>query len=142
AMVQYDRPTAARFNIASQLIDDTLYDLFGQRQVSTMYRSLNQYHVVMEAAPEFQQNPIVLKQVYVRAPNGQQVPLSAFARFAPSVAPLTVTHQGLCPAATISFNLRPGVALGQAVNAIEATAQRIGLPATIHTAFAGTAQAY
>jgi multidrug efflux pump len=142
AMVQYDRPTAARFNIASQLIDDTLYDLFGQRQVSTMYRSLNQYHVVMEAAPEFQQNPLVLKEVYVRAPNGQQVPLSAFARFAPTVAPLAVTHQGLFPAATISFNLRPGVALGQAVNAIEATAQHIGLPATIHTAFAGTAQAY
>jgi multidrug efflux pump len=142
ALVQYDRLTAARFNIASQLIDDTLYDLFGQRQVSTMYRSMNQYHVVMEAAPEFQQNPIVLKQVYVRAPNGQQVPLSVFARFAPSVAPLTVTHQGLFPAATISFNLRPGVALGQAVNAIETTAQRIGLPATIHTAFAGTAQAY
>jgi multidrug efflux pump len=142
AMVQYDRPTAARFNISPQLIDDTLYDIFGQRQVSTMYRSLNQYHVVMEAAEQYRQNPAVLKQVYVRSPNGQQVPLSAFARFAPAVAPLAITHQGLFPSATISFNLRPGAALGDAVNAIETAAQRVGLPATIHTAFAGTAQAY
>jgi multidrug efflux pump len=141
-MVQYDRTTAARFNISPQLIDDTLYDAFGQRQVSTMYRSLNQYHVVMEAAPEYRQHPQVLSEIYVRNPGGQQVPLSAFAKFAPAVAPLAVTHQGLFPAATISFNLRPGVALGDAVTAIEAAAQRIGLPATIHTQFAGTAQAY
>jgi multidrug efflux pump subunit AcrB len=124
------------------LIDDTLYDIFGQRQVSTMFRSLNQYHVVMEAAEEYRQNPAVLKQVYVSSPSGQQVPLSAFARFAPTVAPLAITHQGLFPSATISFNLRPGAALGDAVNAIETAAQQVGLPATIHTAFAGTAQAY
>jgi multidrug efflux pump len=142
ALVEYDRATAARFNISSQLVDDTLYDAFGQRQVSTMYRSLNQYHVVMEAAPEYRQNPQVLSQIYVRNPGGEQVPLSAFAHHAPTVAPLAVTHQGLFPSATISFNLRPGVALGDAVTAIEAAAQRIGLPPTIHTAFAGTAQAY
>jgi multidrug efflux pump len=141
-MVQYDRTTAARFNISPQLIDDTLYDAFGQRQVSTMYRSLNQYHVVMEAAPEYRQHPGVLSEIYVRNPSGQQVPLSAFAKFGPAVAPLAVTHQGLFPAATISFNLRPGVALGDAVTAIDAAAQHIGLPATIHTQFAGTAQAY
>jgi multidrug efflux pump len=96
----------------------------------------------MEAAPEYRQHPGVLSEIYVRNPSGQQVPLSAFAKFGPAVAPLAVTHQGLFPAATISFNLRPGVALGDAVTAIDAAAQHIGLPATIHTQFAGTAQAY
>ena len=142
AMIQYDRDTAARFNISPQLIDNTLYDAFGQRQVSTMYTSLNQYHVVMEAAPEFWQNPLFLRQIYVAAPNGQEVPLSALSAYTPTTAPLTVTHQGLFPAVTISFNLRPGVALGDAVNAIQAAAARIGRPSTIQTAFAGTAQAY
>jgi multidrug efflux pump len=142
AMVQYDRATAARFGISPQLIDNTLYDAFGQRQVSTMYTSLNQYHVVMEAAPEFWQDPLFLRQIYVHSPGGQQVPLSAFATYAPRTAPLTVTHQGLFPAATLSFNLQPGVALGDAVNAIHAAAATIGLPSTIHTGFAGTAQAY
>ena len=142
AMIQYDRGTAARFGITPQLIDSTLYDAFGQRQVSTMYTSLNQYHVVMEAAPEFWQNPLFLRQIYVAAPGGQQVPLSAFATFAPTTAPLTVTHQGLFPAVTISFNLKPGVALGDGVNATTAAAAKVGLPATIQTEFAGTAQAY
>jgi multidrug efflux pump len=142
AMIQYDRGTAARFGITPQLIDDTLYDAFGQRPVSTMYTSLNQYHVVMEASPEFWQNPLFLSQVYVDSPGGEQVPLSAFAKFASTTAPLTVTHQGLFPAVTISFNLKPGVALGDAVNAITAAAAKAGLPATIQTAFAGTAQAY
>jgi len=142
AMIQYDRNTAMRFGITPQLIDDTLYDAFGQRQVSTMYTSLNQYHVVMEAAPEFWQNPQFLSQIYVNSPSGQQVPLSALAHFAPTTAPLTVTHQGLFPAVTISFNLKPGVALGDAVNAIDAAATKVALPATIQTQFAGTAQAY
>ncbi|HET9180284.1 MAG TPA: multidrug efflux RND transporter permease subunit [Terriglobia bacterium] len=142
AMVQYDRTTAARFGISPQLIDNTLYDAFGQRQVSTMYTGLNQYHVVMEAAPEYWQDPEILKQIYVRSPSGNQVPLSAFAHFASQTAPLAVAHQGLFPAVTISFNLRPGVALGDAVNAINAAAFKIGLPETIHTGFAGTAQAY
>jgi len=142
AYVQYDRGTAARFGISPQLIDATLYDAFGQRQVSTMYSSLNQYHVIMEAAPEYWQSPQILNQVYVRSPSGQEVPLSAFAHFAPINAPLAVTHQGLFPAVTISFNLQPGVALGDAVDAINAAALKIGLPPTIHTGFSGTAQAY
>jgi multidrug efflux pump len=142
AMVSYDRATAARFNIAPQLIDDTLYDAFGQRQVSTMYTSLNQYHVVMEAAPAFWQNPQFLREVYVSSPGGQQVPLSALAAVQPETAPLTITHQGLFPAVTISFNLAPNASLGDAVNAIQTAASSIGLPKTIHTSFAGTAQAY
>jgi multidrug efflux pump len=142
AMVQYDRATAARFNISPQLIDNTLYDAFGQRQVSTMYTSLNQYHVIMEAAPQYWQDPGFLKNVYVRSPAGQQVPLSAFAEFAAQTAPLAVNHQSLFPAVTISFNLAPGIALGNAVNAINAAAGKINLPPTIRTTFAGTAQAY
>jgi multidrug efflux pump len=142
AMVLYDRTTAARFSISPQLIDNTLYDVFGQRQVSTMYASLNQYHVVMEAAPEYLQSPEILNDVYVQSPSGQRVPLNAFSHFAVNNAPLSVTHQGLFPSITLSFNLRPGVALGDAVDAIEQAGQQIGLPATIHTMFAGTAQAY
>ena len=114
SMVTYDRATAARFGISPQLIDNTLYDAFGQRQVSTMYKSLNQYHVVMEVAPQYWQNPQTLRDIYVRAPNGQQVPLSAIAHYGPAVAPLSVNHQGLFPSVTISFNLQPGVALGDA----------------------------
>jgi len=142
SLVTYDRETAARFGISPQLIDNTLYDAFGQRQVSTMYKPLNQYHVVMEVAPDYWQDPQVLKTIYVRAPSGAQVPLSAFASFAPATAPLSVNHQGLFPAITISFNLRPGVALGDAVDAIQTAALKIGLPPTIQTMFAGTAQAY
>jgi multidrug efflux pump len=142
AFVQYDRGTAARFGISPQLIDNTLYDAFGQNQVSTMYAPLNQYHVVMEAAPEYWQNPLSLREIYVHSPSGQQVPLSAIAHYAPTTAALLVNHQGLFPAVTISFNLRPGIALGDAVEAINADAAKIGLPPTIHTGFAGTAQAY
>ena len=142
AAVNYDRKTAARFGISPQLIDDTLYDAFGQRQVSVMYTALNQYHVVMVAQPQYWQNPQFLNLIYVQAPNGQQVPLSAFAKFTPTVAPLLVNHQGLFPAVTISFNLQPGIALGDAVDAITKAAQKVGLPPTIQTMFAGTAQAY
>ncbi|HUO29042.1 MAG TPA: multidrug efflux RND transporter permease subunit [Bryobacteraceae bacterium] len=142
AMVTYDRATAARFGISSQLIDNVLYDAFGQRQVSTMYTSLNQYHVVMEVAPPFWQDPQILKEIYVRSPSATEVPLDAFSSFAPITAPLAVTHQGLFPAVTISFNLQQGVALGDAVDAINDAAMKIGLPRTIQTGFAGTAQAY
>ena len=142
SVVTYDRRAASRFSISPQLIDNTLYDAFGQRQVSTMYTALNQYHVVMEAAPRFWQDPNVLRDLYVGAPGGQQVPLSAFARYQPANTPLSVNHQGLFPAATISFNLMPGVALGDAVDAIGEAAAKIGLPASIRTTFAGTAQAY
>jgi multidrug efflux pump len=142
AFVQYDRETAARFGISPQLIDTTLYDAFGQRQVSTMYSSLNQYHVIMEAAPEYGQDPQFLREIYVRSPAGRQIPLSAFTHFASMTAPLSVNHQGLAPAVTISFNLQQGVALGDAADAITAAANKVGLPPTIHTGFAGTAQAY
>ncbi len=139
---RYDRAAAARFAISPQLIDNVLYDAFGQRQVSTMYTPLNQYHVVMEAAPQFWQDPQTLREIYVRAPGGTEVPLSALARYTSATAPLAVNHQGLFPAVTISFNLAPGVALGDAVEVILEAAQKVGVPATIHTAFAGTAQAY
>jgi multidrug efflux pump len=142
SLIHYDRATAARLGLSPQLVDATLYDLFGQRQVSTMFTSLNQYHVVMEASPEFWQNPLFLRQTYVQAPGGEEVPLSAFAAFGPTTAPLTVTHSGLFPSVTISFNLKPGAALGDAVDATGAAAARVGLPPTIQTAFAGTAQAY
>jgi multidrug efflux pump len=140
--VQYDRDTAGRFGISPQLIDATLYDAFGQRPVSTMYTALNQYHVVMEVSPEFWQNPEVLRDVYVRAPTGRMVPLNAFSHFGPQLAPLNINHQGLFPAVTISFNLQPGIALGDAVGAITQAANKVGLPPTITTMFAGTAQAY
>jgi multidrug efflux pump len=140
--VTYDRATASRMGISSQLIDNTLYDAFGQRPVSTMYTSLNQYHVVMEAAPQYWQNPEILSRIYVRSPAGKQVPLSAFARFAPDTAALAVTHQGLFPATTLSFNLGDGVALGQATEAIDAAAVQVGLPASVQTFYAGTAEAY
>ena len=140
--VDYDRDTASRFGISSQLIDNTLYDAFGQRQVSTMFTTLNQYHVIMEAAPEYWQDPSFLSQIYVRSPRGQQVPLSAIAHFAPKTAPLQVNHQGLYPAVTISFNILPGYSLSQATAAIDQASIKAGLPPTIHTGYAGTAQAY
>jgi multidrug efflux pump len=142
SIVGYDRDEAARFGIAPQLIDSTLYDAFGQRQVSTMYRGQNQYHVVMEAAPQFWQSETFLRDIFVLSPAGQEVPLSAFATWKSTTAPLAVTHHGLFPAVTISFNLVPGVALGDAVSAIDNAAATVGLPPTIHTMFAGTAQAY
>jgi multidrug efflux pump len=142
AYVDYDRQTAARLGISTALVDSTLYDAFGQRQVSTMYTTLNQYHVVMEAAPEYWQNPLILRDIFVRSPKGAMVPLDAISTHAPANAPLTVQHQGLFPAITISFNLAPGVALGDAVDAVYAAAERVGLPPTIHTGFSGTAEAY
>ncbi|HEV2448721.1 MAG TPA: efflux RND transporter permease subunit, partial [Candidatus Sulfopaludibacter sp.] len=142
SMVDYDRNEAARYGISPQLIDNTLYDAFGQRQVSTMYTTLNQYHVVMEAAPQFWQRPEILSEIYVHSPSGQTVPLSALAHWTQTTAPLTIAHQGLFPAVTLSFNLLPGVALGDAVNAINAAARQVGLPPTIQPMFAGTAQAY
>ncbi len=137
-----DRATAARLGITPQLLDNTLYDAFGQRQVSTIYTPLNQYHVVMEAAPEFWQNPDGLKQIYLNSSNGGQVPLSAITRYESSTTPLTVNHQGQFPAVTISFNLRPGVALGDAVDIISQAEADIHLPAGIRGTFQGTAQAF
>jgi multidrug efflux pump len=142
ASLVIDRDTAARLGITPQMIDDTLYDAFGQRQVSTTYTQLNQYHVVMEVAPEFWQNPETLRDIYVRSTTGKPVPLSAFTHFETTTTALTVNHQGQFPAITLSFNLVPGVALGDAVNAIEAAEREIGLPGSIHATFQGTAQAF
>ncbi|MBF6567527.1 MAG: multidrug efflux RND transporter permease subunit [Candidatus Binataceae bacterium] len=137
-----DRDTAARMGISTQLIDETLYDAFGQRQVSTMYTRLNQYHVVMEVAPQFWQNPASLSQIYVRSSSGSEIPLSTFTHYAPSNSALEVNHQGQFPAVTLSFNLAPGVALGDAVDLIDAAEREIHLPGDIHGSFAGTAQAF
>jgi len=142
ASLTIDRSTAARLGITPQMIDDTLYDAFGQRQVSTMYKQLNQYHVVMGVEPGFTQSPDGLKYIYVRSNTGALVPLSAFTRYEPTNMPLTVNHSGQFPSITLSFNLTPGVALGDAVRLIEQAGHEIGLPQTIHGRFAGTAQAY
>ncbi|MGH9406948.1 MAG: multidrug efflux RND transporter permease subunit [Terriglobia bacterium] len=137
-----DRDAASRLGITPQMIDNTLYDAFGQRQVSTVYTPINQYHVVMEVDPKYQQNPNALDMIFVRSASGAEVPLSSFARFTDSTTTLAVNHQGQFPAVTFSFNLAPGVSLGDAVNAIEATESQIGMPASVHASFQGTAQAF
>jgi multidrug efflux pump len=142
AMLDIDRDTAARLGIAPQLIDDTLYDAFGQRQVSTIFTQLNQYHVILEVAPAFQENPDSLKSIYVKSSTGSQVPLSSFTRFIPGTTPLAVNRQGQFAAVTLSFNLAPGISLGHAVNAIKDVEQQISLPASIRASFQGTAQAF
>jgi multidrug efflux pump len=138
----YDRDMASRFGISASLLDNTLYDAFGQRQVSTMYSSLNQYHVVMEASPEYGLNPEALRNIYITSSAGQQVPLSALAHYVPTTAPLSINHLGPFSAVTLSFNLAPGASLGDAENAISQAEQKIGFPSTIRGTFLGTAQAY
>jgi multidrug efflux pump len=140
--VVVDRDTASRLGLSQQAIDDTLYDAFGQRQVSTMYTPLNQYHVVMEVAPQFWQNPESLDQIHVMSSAGQLVKLSAFTHFADDTTALAVNHTGQFPSVTISFNLAPGVALGDAVDAIAQAEAQIKLPASIRGTFQGTAQAF
>ena len=140
--ITIDRDTASRLGILPQVIDDTLYDAFGQRQVSTIFTQLNQYHVVLEVDPTFQQNPDALKQIFVHSSNGTQVPLSAFTQFSSEPTPIAVNHQGQFPVVTLSFNLAEGVSLGQAVDAIKTAQQDIGLPPSIHAGFQGTAQAF
>jgi multidrug efflux pump len=137
-----DRDTASRLGITAQLIDNTLYDAFGQRQVAVSYTLLNQYHVVMEVAPRFWQRPETLREIYVQSSTGAEVPLSAFTRYEPTATSLSVSHLGQFPAVTISFNLPPGAALGDAVQAIDTTAARMGLPAGIRGRFLGTAEAF
>ena len=138
-----DRDTASRLGVSPTLIDATLNDAFGQRLVSTIYSALNQYHVVMEAAPQYWQSPDALDHVYVSTSSGgAQVPLSAFAHYAPTNTPLAVNHQSQFVASTISFNLPEGTSLGQATSATEAAMARIGVPATIHGSFQGTARAF
>jgi multidrug efflux pump len=140
--LQLDRETAARLGVTPQTMDEALYDAFGQRPVSTMYTQLNQYHVIMEAAPEFWQNPDGLRHIYVRSTTGAEIPLSAFTHWGMDNAPLAISHQGQFPSTTISFNLRPGVSLEQALGAIERTERDLRVPATIHGSFQGTAQAF
>jgi multidrug efflux pump len=140
--VVIDRSTASRLGITSQMIDNTLYSAFGQRQVSIMYTLLNQYHVVMEVEPRFWQRPETLRDIYVHSSSGALVPLSAFTRYEPTTTALAIGHQGQFPSVTLSFNLAPGAALGDAVKKIETTTQRMGLPAGIRGSFQGTAQAF
>ncbi len=142
ASLTIDRDTASRLGIQPQAIDDTLYDAFGQRQVSTIFTQLNQYRVILEVAPRFQQNPDALKAIYVKSAGGQQVALSAFTQFTPATAPVVINHQGQFSAVTLSFNLAPGVSLGHAVAAIQAVEREIGLPPSIRASFQGTAQAF
>jgi multidrug efflux pump len=140
--VVIDRLTASRLGITPNLIDNTLYDAFGQRQVSTIFTQLNQYHVVLEVAPEFQNSPHALDNIYIRSTAGGQVPLSAFTHFEAGSAPLVVNHQGQFPAVTISFDLAPDYSLGDAVSAIDQARQEIGMPASIEASFQGTAAAF
>jgi multidrug efflux pump len=142
ASLTIDRATAARLGVTPQAVDQTLYDAFGQRQVSTMYTALNQYHVVLEVDPKFLQGPEGLDVVRVRSSDGTLVPLSAFARYEPSTAPLQINHQGQFPSVTISFNLSTGVSLGDAVERIQEAEGELGLPASIRGSFQGTAQAF
>jgi len=137
-----DRDTAARLGIAMADIDNTLYDAFGQRQVSTIFTQLNQYHVVMEVGQSFQNNPTTLNNLYVKSSNGTQVPLSMLAHWEQTRAQLAIGHQGQFPSTIISFNLAPGRALGDAVKAVNAVEQRIGMPAGINASFQGTAAAF
>jgi multidrug efflux pump len=137
-----DRDTAARLGVSAQLIDDTLYDAFGQRQVSTMYTPLNQYHVVMQLQHQYWQNPDGLKEIYVRTSSGTEVPLSALTHYEPATTALAVNHQGQFPAVTLSFNLAPGVSLGDAVTAVDEAEREIGMPASIQASYQGTAQAF
>ncbi len=142
ALVEIDRSTASRLGISAQLIDKTLYGAFGQDQVSINYTQLNQYHVVMEFAPRFWQRPETLRDVYVHSSTGAEVPLSAFTKFRPSSTSLSVNHASQFPAITISFNLAAGVALGDAVEAIQKATAKLRLPESIHGTFLGTAQAF
>jgi multidrug efflux pump len=137
-----DRSTASRLGITPQLIDDTLYDAFGQRQVSTIFTQLNQYRVVLAVKPGFLQNPSSLQTIYLRSAGGGQVPLGTVAQATETTGPLLINRQGQFPAATISFNLAPGASLGKAVKAFESATQQIGLPASIRGSFQGTAQAF
>jgi len=137
--VDVDRNTASRLNILPQAIDDTLYDAFGQRQVTIMFTQLNQYRVILEAEPRFQLAPESLDKIYVKSTTGQMVPLKAFAKLRTVITPLSIVHEGQFPAVTLSFNLQPGKSLGEAVDAIQRAQKDIGLPETVLTAFSGSA---
>jgi multidrug efflux pump len=137
-----DRRTAMRLGITAQNIDDALYDAFGQREVSTFFTQLNQYHVVLEVLPEFQTNPAYLSEIYIRSSTGGPVPLSAFTQASNSSMPILISHLGQFPATTISFNLAPGAALGEAVSAIQKAEKETPAPPALQRSFQGTAQAF
>ena len=137
--IDIDRNTASRLNVLPQTIDDTLYDAFGQRQVTIMFTQLNQYRVILEVEPRFQFSPNALDKIYVNSSTGQMVPLSAFAKLRTTTAPLAIIHEGQFPAVTLSFNLQPGNSLGDAVTAIQRAQKEIGLPETVATTFSGSA---
>jgi multidrug efflux pump len=141
-LLSIDRFTASRLGITPQLIDDTLYDAFGQRQISTMFTQLNQYRVILEVKPEFKQDPGKLLNIYIRSAGGGQVPLGAFTQISETTGPLIISHQGQFPSTTISFNLAPRASLGEAVAAIESATKQLGMPASIQGSFQGTAQAF
>jgi multidrug efflux pump len=140
--LEIDRNTASRLGITPQMVDDTLYDAFGQRQISTIFTQLNQYRVVLETAPQFRDSPADLGRVYARAAGGGQVPLSAFTRVVRTNGPLAINHQAQFPVVTVSFNLAPGASLGDAVRAIETVTNEIGMPPRIAGSFQGTARAF
>jgi multidrug efflux pump len=142
ASLTIDRDSAARFGITPAVLDNTLYDAYGQRLVSTIYTQLNQYHVVLEVEPKFQKGPDSLKDLYVRTPGGANVPLSTLTRLETRPASLSVNHQGQFPVVTLSFNLAPGASLGDAVTVINNAQRDIGLPPSIRSSFQGTAAAY
>ena len=143
ASLVYDRNTAARLGLPAQLIDSTIYDAFGQEDVSTMYSSLNQYYVVMEVEPQFWQSPQGLEDIYLRATNNSgMIPLSAIARYQPTTAPIQVNHTGQFPSVTVSFNLAAGIALGDAVKQIDQMEQRLKMPSSIQGSFSGNAAAF
>jgi multidrug efflux pump len=142
ANIVIDRPTAARLGVTAQAIDAALYDAFGEREIATTYTQVNQYYVIMEVAPSFWQSPRALDNVYLSSTSGGVVPLSAFAKFGNTTAPLAVNHTGVFPSVTFSFNLAPGIALGDAVNLINAAERKAGMPTTITGSFGGTAQAF
>jgi multidrug efflux pump len=137
-----DRDSASRLGITALAIDQVLYDAFGQREVSTMYTALNQYFVVMEVDPKYQLSPDSLNGIFVKSSTGSMVPLSTIAKFEQQRTALQVNHQGQYPAVTLSFNLAPNVALGDAVTALEKAQREMGMPSTIHPTFQGTAQAF
>jgi multidrug efflux pump len=142
SLLVIDRDTAGRLGVSAQDIDNALNDAFGQRQVSNIYKGLNQYHVVLEVAPEFQDDPTALNMIYVASDTGKLVPLSAFAHYEPSNTSLSVNHQGIFPSITLSFNLALGASLGPAVQHIEEARRQLGVPNTVHATFQGTAQAF
>jgi multidrug efflux pump len=142
AALSIDRQTASRVGVTVQNIDTALYNAFGQRQVSTLFTQLNQYHVILEVQPQFQTNPKNLENIYLKSADGTPVPLSAFTSFKNSSTPILISHIGQFPATTVSFNLAPGVALGAAVNAIKEVEKELPTPPAMQTSFQGTAEAF